>query len=84
MSTRATAGSLSKEIADAVGISAPQVTEITSKFGIGELAKTEVSAAAHATDFTTICHLKGMRPLEDWHARHLQTATLQPTLSAAP
>lgn len=41
-----------KEIAEAVGISPPQVTEITSKFGIGELAKTEVSAAEHATDFT--------------------------------
>lgn len=40
-----------KEIAEAVGVSAPQVTEITSKFGIGELAKTEVSAAEHATDF---------------------------------
>ena len=41
-----------KEIAEAVDVSAPQVTEITSKFGIGELAKTEVSHAEHATDFT--------------------------------
>jgi hypothetical protein len=41
-----------KEIAETVDVSAPQVTEITSKFGIGELAKTEVSHAEHATDFT--------------------------------
>ncbi len=40
-----------KEIAELAGISAPQVTEITSKFGIGNLAKTEFTAAEHASDF---------------------------------
>ena len=42
-----------KEIADMVGLSSPQVNEIISKFGIGELAKTELATAEHATDFDT-------------------------------
>lgn len=41
----------SAEIADEVGLSAPQLSEITSKFGIGNLAKTELAAAEHATNF---------------------------------
>lgn len=40
-----------KEIADASGLSEPQTSEIVGKFGIGNLAKTELSAAEHATDF---------------------------------
>lgn len=40
-----------KEIADEVGLSEPQLSEIASKFGIGNLAKSELAAAEHATDF---------------------------------
>ncbi|MDP1562065.1 MAG: DNA methyltransferase [Pirellulaceae bacterium] len=40
-----------KSISESVGLSQPQVTEITSKFGIGELAKTELANAEHATGF---------------------------------
>lgn len=41
-----------KEIADEVGLSEPQLSEVASKFGIGNLAKTELARAEHATDFT--------------------------------
>lgn len=39
------------EIAREVGLSEPQLSEIASNFGIGNLAKTELAAAEHATNF---------------------------------
>lgn len=40
-----------KDIAESVGLSQPQLSEIVSKFGNGSIAKTELASAEHATDF---------------------------------
>jgi hypothetical protein len=40
-----------KEIAEEVGISEPQVSAIVNEFGNGNLAKNELAAADHATDW---------------------------------
>ena len=39
------------EIAAEVGLSQPQLAEVTKNIGIGNLAKTDISRAEHATDF---------------------------------
>jgi hypothetical protein len=68
-----------KDIASEFGLSQPQITEITTKFGMGNLAKTELAAAEDATDFQPPVYniweqqakTVGLSNLGDSEARHL-------------